>query len=363
MLRHCRACPIGANTAGFSVVKGVLLEPLPYRGADRIVTLATRTLATGANNPLVNIANFRDWREQSTTFEALAVYSGGEYPVASGPAAEYARIARVDAPFFRVFAVDPIIGRSFTAEEADRGSRALLVSHAYWQGQLGRDADVLERTVRVGDDQWRIIGVLPPGFRFPNRTDIWIPRETSSTSRMRHNVFAVGRLEPRAPLERAQSELDTIAARLERQFPDSNAGRGVSAARLQDGLVSNVRSTLYLHVGRRGRRAAHRVRQHRHAAAGEGDGADSRDGRAALGASRGRIVRQLTTERLLLALAAGAAGALLAHWLQPLLVALTPADVVRLAETGVDGAVLVFTLGVSIATSGFLGLVPALHAS
>ena len=358
------ALGIGANTAVFSVVKGVLLEPLPYPGADRIVTLATRTLATGENNPLVNIANFLDWREQSTAFEAMAVYSGGEFPVTAGTAAEYARIARVEAPFFHVFGVDPIIGRTFTAEEAVREVRALLVSHAYWQGQLGGDTEVLERTVRVGDDRWRIMGVLPPGFRFPNRTDIWIPRATSSTSRTRHNVFAVGRLEPQVSLERARSELNTIATRLEQQYPDSNAGRGVAATRLQDGLVSNVRQTLYLLWGVVGivlliacantatlllGRAAGRTREIAV--------------RAALGAGRGRIVRQLLAESLLLALVAGAAGVLLARWMQPVLVALTPADVVRLADTGIDGGALVFTLTVSIATSGFFGLVPALHAS
>jgi putative ABC transport system permease protein len=359
------ALGIGANTAVFSVVNGVLLEPLPYPGADRIVTLSTAELTSGGLNPLVTIANFRDWRSQSSSFEAMATYRGGEYPVAPGTMAEYARVAVVDAEFFRVFAVEPIIGRTFTPEETAPGpGGAALISHGYWQTRFAGDAGVLARTVRVGDERFSIVGVLPPGFVFPRETDLWFPQTTRASSRTSHNLFAVGRLEPDVSLDQAQTELTAIAARLEQQYPESNKGRGVDAMRLQEALVGDVRGMLYLLWGVVGVVLLIACANTATLLLGKAT-ARSREiaVRTALGASRRRIVRQLITESLLLALLAGAAGLLVAVWGARLLVALAPADVVRLAGTGIDGGVLAFTLGVSLASSMLFGLVPAVQAS
>ena len=359
------ALGIGANTAVFSVVDAVLLEPLPYPGADRIVSLRTSFRTTGATQRLVAIANYRDWRDQSSSFEAMASYRGGETPVSSDATAEYTRTATVDAQFFRVFGVNPLLGRTFTPEETSPGTgRVVIISHAYWQSRFGGDPRVLERTVRVGTTPRAIVGVMPPGFQFPGETDVWGPQTTSSTSRTGHNLFAVARLKPDVSLEQARAELTAIAARLEQQYPASNKDRGVTALRLQDELVGNVRLTLYLVWGVVGvvlliacantatlllGKAAARTRE--------------MAVRTALGANRSRIIRQLITESLLLALVAGAAGILLAHWGARALVALSPTDVIRLTRIGIDGGVLAFTLGISLATSLFFGLVPALHAS
>jgi hypothetical protein len=166
------ALGIGANTAVFSVVNGVLLKPLPYPGADRIVTLRTSFLTTGTTQRLVAIANFRDWRDQSSSFEAMATYRTGETPVSPETTAEYARTASVDAQFFRVFGVNPILGRTFTAEETSPGiGRVAIISYAYWQSRFGGDPRVLERTIRVGTTPRSIVGVMPQGFQFPGDTD------------------------------------------------------------------------------------------------------------------------------------------------------------------------------------------------
>lgn len=358
------ALGIGANTAVFSVVNAVLLKPLPYPDPDRIVTLSTAFLTTGQTQGLVSSGNFLEWHNQSSSFAAMAAYRGGEYPVTAADEAEYARVSRVSAEFFRVFAVEPVIGRAFTPEEMEPESRAVLISHTYWQGRLGGDPRVLERTIRVGNDPWPIVGVMPPGFQFPRGVDLWVPQQTRSSSRTRHNLFAVGRLKPDVSVEQAQTELTAIAAGLEQQYPESNKGRGVAAMRLQDELVGEVRLTLYLLWGVVGVVLLIACANTATLLLGKAAARTQEVAvRAALGASRGGIIRQLITESLLLALLAGVSGVLFAHWGAKVLVALAPAGVVRLAETGIDGGVLAFSLAVSLATSVLFGLVPALHAS
>ncbi len=330
------AVGIGANTTVFSVVNGVLLKPLPYAGADRIVTLSTAFLTTGGTQQQVSIANFRDWRDQSSTFEAMASYRGGEFPMTTGVAAEYGLGASVDAQFFRVFAARPIIGRTFAPEEQipDSEQPAAVISHAYWQARFGGDPGVLQRTVRVGNLPRTIVGVMPPGFHYPGKTDLWIPQTTSSTSRTGHNLYAVGRIREGVSLEQAQAELTTIAARLEQQYPDSNKGRGVTATGLQDELVGDARLTLYLLWGVVGLVLLIACANTATLLLGKATARGREIAvRATLGASRSRIVRQLITESLLLALAAGISGTLLAYWGSRALVAIAPFDVIRLTDT------------------------------
>jgi predicted permease len=359
------ALGIGANTAVFSVVNGVLVKPLPYPDADRLVTLRTVFLATSSSQTLVAIANYRDWRDQSASFEAMSTYRFGESPVASETTSEYGRMASVDAPFFRVLGVNPVLGRTFTPEETSPGTgRVAVISYAYWQRQFGGDPRVLDRTIRTGLTPRSIVGVMPPGFQFPGETDVWTPQTTSSTSRTGHNFLAVARLKPGVTLERARADLSTVAGRLAQQYPDSNTGRAVTAVPLQDELVGDVRLTLYLVWGVVGVVLLIACANTATLLLGKAT-ARTREMavRTALGAGRARIVRQLTTESLLLALVAGVLGTLLASWGVRALVALSPADVIRLTTIRLDWSVLAFTLGVSLATSVFFGLVPALHLS
>lgn len=361
------ALGIGANTAVFSVVNGVLLKPLSYRDPDRIVTLSdfskTREAATALSKQ-VSIPDFQDWHDQSSSFEAMAYYASRETAVMPGSTAEYARVTSVSAEFFRLFAIEPIAGRFFTAEEMKPGSGgALIISYAYWQSHFGGDPRALGQTIRALGLR-PIAGVMPPGFQFPNKTDVWVSAVGRPGSRSGQNNLAVARLKPAVSLGQAQSEMTAIARRLEQQYPESNKGRSVVVTRMRDEMVGNVRLTLYLLLGAVTVVLLIACANTATLLLGKAT-ARTREVavRAALGASRQRIVRQLVTETLLLAFIAGAAGLLLAWWGSKALVALAPADLPRLAETGIDRLVLAFTLGISIITSLLFGLVPALYAA
>lgn len=362
------ALGIGANTAVFSVVNAVLLKPLAYRDPDRIVTLSNFWEKSGSVSRNVSAPDFHDWHDQSTAFEAMAYYSGGQTAVSAGPNAEYAEVEGVTPEFFRVFQIDPLLGRLFSPEEERVGiAAAVVISNAYWQSHFGGNPNALGKTLQIYGKSLIIVGVLPPGFQFPGKTDIWFPANTifpETSSRSGHNYYVVGRLKPDVTLEQAQAQMVSIAARLEQQYPPSNEGKSATVARMRDTMVSNVRLTLYLLLGAVGvvlliacanmanlllAKATSRTREIAI--------------RAAVGASRGRIVRQLITESLVLALAAGVAGLILAVWGADALKALAPSNVPRLSETSTDGWVLAFTLGVSLISSLLFGLAPALQAS
>jgi putative ABC transport system permease protein len=363
------ALGIGANTAMFSVVRAVLLKPLSYSDPDGIVTLASFWKANAAKGQ-VSAPDFRDWRDQSSAFVSMAYYGSWEMAAtpgtATGATAEYARATLITSQFFRVFALSPAFGREFSAEEAKPGSSgAAIVSYAYATRHFGAPANALANRVQMAGKTLDIVGVMPPSFIFPDHTDIWYPANTivpETGSRSAHNYRVVARLQNGVRLEQAQAEMLAIGERLEQKYPDSNNGKTVAVTQLRDEMVSNFRLTLYVMLAAVGvvlliacanlanmllARAVARTREMAI--------------RAAVGASRGRIVRQLITESILLAMIAGAVGLALAFWGSRTLVALAPADVPRLDEAGIDPNALLFTLGISLMASLLFGLAPALQ--
>jgi putative ABC transport system permease protein len=360
------ALGIGANTAVFSVVNAVLLKPLAYSNPDRIVTLSSLWRKSGSHGP-VSAPDFHDWHNQSSAFAAMAYYASDETSVTAGSSAEYGNVATVTPEFFRVFELEPITGRTFTPEEQKPGGpTAVLISHSFWQSHFGGNPRALGQTVKMLDKTFSVVGVLPPAFHFPEKTDIWFPASVfpETNERSAHNYRVVGRLKSDATLEQAQAQMTSIGARLAQQYPSSNKDKNVAVTRMRDDMVSNVQLTLYLLVGAvtlvlliacanvANLLLAKSTTRTREIAI-----------RAAVGASRARIIRQLITESLLLAVLSAVAGLLLAVWGSAALVALAPKNVPRLAETSVDGWVLAFTLGLSVISSLLFGLAPALHAS
>jgi putative ABC transport system permease protein len=358
---------IGANTAVFSVVNTVVLKPLAYRDPDRILVLSTWWKKSGPGGN-VSTPDFHDWHDQSTSFEAMAYHQGGESAVVVNSTPEFGANANVSAEFFQVFGVEPVAGRLFSEEELKPGSgAAVLVSYSFWQSHYGADPSALGKTIRLGGRALPIVGVLPPGFHFPGTTDIWVPANTifpESTFRSAHNVQVVAKLKKGVTVEQAQAEMTAIGSRLTQQYPTSNADKNVAVSGLRDDMVKDARLMLYILLGavgvvlliacgnvanllmvkasRRGREIAVR---------------------SALGGSRGRIVRQLFTESLLLALTSGAVGLLMAMAGSRALVALAPGNVPRLADTHVDGWVLGFAFLVSTIACLLFGLVPAFRAA
>jgi putative ABC transport system permease protein len=365
------ALGIGANTAVFSVVNAVLLKPLPYQDPQRIVTLSTSVIAR-ENDPIggqIANADFEDWQIQSASFEALAYFAARSTAVMVGDQAEYARVARVSSDFFRVFALQPSVGRMFDIEEIAAGrAAAAIVSAAFAEAHFGGSRSAIGRTIRLYNRPCSIVGVVPPGFTFPERTEVWtpmpLPDQGNPLQRGGMNFRAVARLESRVRLEHAQSEMTAIARRLESQYPDTNTGRHVIVARLRDQMVGDVRLMLYVLLAAvllvlliactnlatlLLARAAARTQE--------------MSVRAALGASRARIARQMLVEGLVQGCCSGLVGLALAFAGMKTLVALIPARVPRVDEVAIDQRVLLFTLVVSVIASLLLALAPAFQAS
>ena len=359
---------IGANTAVFSVMDAVLLKPLAYRTASRIVTVSTADKSDLSHTSYVSAPDFRDWHDRSRSFDALAYYKTEQTAATLGSNAEYAHVARVSAEFFRVFAVAPVSGRSLTPQEsAPGGIGAILLSHAFWRSRFGGSSDAIGRTLRVYGRTLTVIGVLPAGFEFPDQTDLWIPTNTvlpDGEGRAGLNRQVVGLIRQGVSVPQAQAEMSLIGDHLAQEYPKSDEGRTIVVMPLRNDMVRNVRTTLYLLLGTvilvlliacsnvatllLGKAT---VRTREIAI------------RASMGAGRARIVRQLLTESLMLAFLAGAAGVLIAYGGSRAFVAVAPADVPRLSSAGIDLRVLAFTLGVTLLASLIFGTVPAWHAS
>ena len=364
------ALGIGANTAIFSVVQGVLLAPLPYRQPNRLVVV-------WENNPsrrhtlLVSYPNYQDWQREAKPFHEIVGVTGRSYNLTNPGPAEHVRGLGVSAGFFRTLGVKLALGREFTAQE-DRqyGTPAVILSNGLWKSRFAGNTKVLGKSATLDDVDYTIVGVAPPGFRFFGRSDVFTPLMGKIPSFLNNRaisqIVCVGRLKTGVAIGQAQAEMNVLQNRLDHLYPTADRGLTTLLAPLKQVLVGNVGETLLLLMGAVGvvlliacanvaslllARSAARSREFAI--------------RLALGASRARVVRQLLTEGVLLSLAGGALGLLIAIFgVTPILAAVPPTSALQLHEhVGVNATVLLFALGVSIAASVLFGVVPALKTS
>jgi putative ABC transport system permease protein len=359
---------IGANTAIFSLVNSVLLRPLPYLGADRIVYFEGKNPSQGITDSNISVLDFQDWTMQSEAFSHSALFwTGGAALAEQGREPERVPRASVTIHFFDLLGVQPMLGRSFLEEEERPGSpTAGVVSEGLWKRRFGSDRSIVGKTITINTQPVTVVGVMPAGFEFPEKTQIWTPADINSAEEPRDNrsYSALGRLKPGVELEQAQSQISAINAQLAQAFPDTNKGWDAHLARLHERLVRSVRPSLLLLLGAVGcvlliacANVANLLLAR--AAARQKEVAI----RTALGASRGRVVRQMLTESVLLSVIGGAVGLLLSYWLVELLISISPPNSPRFNEANLDYRVLAFTLAISAFTGLIFGLAPALQAS
>lgn len=362
------ALGIGANTAIFSLVNAVLIRPLPFAEPDRLVWV-WGNMSSGSNRASVSPPDYLDYRQQNTTFEEFAASIG--VPIASNLTGngepERLNAAAVTGNYFQALGTPPALGRTFLLENEKPGNEQVAVlSYGLWQKRFGGDRAIVNKTITLDGKTCVVIGVMPQGFSFPQAAELWVPINFDISPEMKvrkaHFMRPIGKLKQGVTLAQAQADTDAISKRLEQQYPDSNQGWNLRMVSLREQLVGNTRSTLYILFGAVGFvlliacanvanlllvRAAGRQKEIAL--------------RTALGAGRVRIIRQMITESVLLALMGGALGTLLAFWGVELLVKLSEGSIPPTAQIRIDATVLAFTFLTSVITGVLFGLAPALR--
>jgi len=366
---------IGANTAIFSVVNAVLLRPLPFDQPDQLVMLSTETRSQALDGRgSFSVPDLLDVQARASTLEYVSAVQGSGTVLTEGGEPERIFGAMVNADYFPLFRVKPILGRVFTRDEDKPGAPSVIVlSYSLWQRRFGGDPNIVGREVNLGG-KTTVVGVLPAGFEFPIRDqnqDYWEPLMsaaflTQQTRESREDRFlqVIGRMKAGVTVEQAKADLDVLSRQIEQQSPKSNTTIVFNAVSMHEDITRDYRPALLVMLGAVGlvlliacANVANLLLAR--AAARQKEVAI----RTALGASRGRIAAQFLIESLLLSFVGGAVGLLLASWGVSMLVAYGPADVPRLQDVGLDRNVLAFTFGASVLTGVLFGLVPALHAS
>jgi putative ABC transport system permease protein len=360
------ALGIGATSAMFSVVNGVLLKPIPFPNPDALVRVYEQVPQYGRSS--VAPATFLDWRAQNTSFERIAVYgnTSGTFAWSDGP--ERVTGANVTWDLFDLLGVKPALGPGFTADQEKPGANnVILLSHGLWERRFGSDPAVAGKPVTVNGTAMTIVGVMPAGFYYPTRqAEFWRPMglNPANASRGAHFLGAVARLKPGVGVAQAQAEVKAISERLAAQYPDNSAGESAEVIGLYDQVVGPIRPallTLFAAVGVVVLIACANVANLLlvRASVREKEIAI----RTALGAGRGRLAIQMFVESALLAVTGGGLGLLLAHLIIPAIQALGAGSVPRVADVGIDGSVLAFTLAASLLTGVLFGLAPAWQVS
>jgi putative ABC transport system permease protein len=361
------ALGIGANTAIFSVVHAVLLEPLPFPEADRLVQLwhvPPQTSFPGMTRFSLSAANFLDWEKQNDVFEQMALYHGTDFDMTGAGKPESIRAGRVSANFFSVLRVQPIHGRLFRPEEDHPGrNHEVILSYKLWQSRYGSDPNVLGRSIDLDGEPYVIVGVMGPKMTKPDFAQIWTPLGLTSKEasvRGEHHFLGIARLKPGVTLGQAQTEMNTISQRLERSYPEDDKGWGAVVYSMREDMVGDVRPALLMMLGAvafvlliacanvanlvfaraYGRRKEIAIR-------------------SALGASRARLIQQVVSESLIVSLCGGALGLVAAHFGIMLLLKFFADKLPRLGDIGLDFPVLAFTLALSVVTGLLSGLLPA----
>ncbi len=370
------ALGIGANTALFSVVNGVLLSPLAFPHSDQLVTMYERKM--GFEQASISYPNFLDWQRNNRSFTSIASYREDQFTITGIGQAERVPVQMVSADFFQTLGVKPVLGRLFTAEDDHLGAAPVtILSGGFWKRKFGSAGDVVGKHITMDGKDYTVIGIIPADFelpiqnfhRYPERNDAFVPvgqwnGELFRDRKVGMGMDGIGRIKPGVTVEQARADMDSVAASLAAEYPEANKGNGITIVPLKREIVGEIRPLLLVLLGAVGfvlliacvnvanlllARSTSRAREFAI--------------RSALGATSGRVIRQLLTESIILSLAGALLGLLLAAWGTRAALQLLPDALPRTENVGLDGRVLLFTLGISLLGGIIFGLAPAIKAA